>query len=77
MLRKRFQKVLLDLLEKDIGKEKFRKLKNLIYSTSKNGFYVRAKKSENLGTKKNIEYVLRYCGRPAFAASKILNINGN
>lgn len=77
MLRKRFQKVLLDLLEKDIGKEKFRKLKNLIYSTSKNGFYVRAKKSENLGTKKNVEYVLRYCGRPAFAASKILNINGN
>jgi len=76
MLRKRFQKILLDLLEKNIGKQKFRPLKNMVYSTSKNGFYVRAKKSENLGTKQNVEYVLRYCGRPAFAASKILNVSG-
>ncbi len=74
MLRKRFQKVLLDLLEKNIGKQNFRTLKNKVYSTSKYGFYVRAKKNENLGTKQNIEYVLRYCGRPAFAASKILKI---
>jgi len=74
MLRKRFQKVLLDLLEKNIGKQNFRQLKNKVYSTSKNGFYVRAKKNENLGTKQNINYVLRYCGRPAFAASKILKI---
>lgn len=77
MLRKRFQKILLDLLEKNIGKEKFKTLKNKVYSTSKNGFYVRAKKNENLGTKKNINYVLRYCGRPAFAASKILKIEGD
>ena len=77
MLRKRFQKVMLDLLEKNIGKQKFRQLKNKVYSTSKNGFYVRAKKNENLGTKQNVEYVLRYCGRPAFAASKILNIKGD
>ena len=77
MLRKRFQKVLLDLLEKNIGKQNFRQLKNKVYSTSKNGFYVRAKKNENLGTKQNINYVLRYCGRPAFAASKILKINGD
>lgn len=74
MLRKRFQKILLDLLEKNIGKQNFRSLKNKVYSTSKNGFYVRAKKNENLGTKQNINYVLRYCGRPAFAASKILKI---
>lgn len=77
MLRKRFQKVLLNLLEKNIGKQNFRQLKNKIYSTSKNGFYVRAKKTENLGTMQNINYVLRYCGRPAFAASKILKINGD
>ena len=77
MLRKRFQKVMLDLLEKNIGKQKFRQLKNKVYFTSKNGFYVRAKKNENLGTKQNVEYVLRYCGRPAFAASKILNIKGD
>ena len=30
MLRKRFQKVMLDLLEKDIGKDEFRKLKQEI-----------------------------------------------
>lgn len=77
MLRKRFQKVLLDLLEKNIRKQNFRQLKNKVYSTSKNGFYVRAKKNENLGTKQNIKYVLRYCGRPAFAASKILKIDGD
>lgn len=77
MLRKRFQKVLLDLLEKNIGKQNFRQLKNKVYSTSKNGFYVRAKKNENLGNKQNINYVLRYCGRPAFAASKILKIDGD
>lgn len=76
MLRKRFQKVLLDLLEIEIGKDEFRKIKNKVYKTSKNGFYVRAKKNENLGTRQNVEYVLRYCGRPAFAASKILNIDG-
>ena len=52
MLRKRFQKVLLDLLEKDIDKKEFRSLKNKVYQTSKNGFYVRAKKNINLGTKK-------------------------
>ena len=77
MLRKRFQKVLLDLLEKDIGKKNFRNLKNKVYQTSQNGFYVRAKKNENLGTRENVEYVLRYCGRPAFAASKILNVDGD
>lgn len=76
MLRKCFQKVLLDLLEKEIGKDEFRKIKNKVYKASKNGFYVRAKKNENLGTRQNVEYVLRYCGRPAFAASKILNIDG-
>ena len=56
MLRKRFQKVLLDLLEKDIGKKNFRNLKNKVYQTSQNGFYVRAKKNENLGTRENVEY---------------------
>ena len=45
MLRKRFQKLLLDLLEKDIGKVEFRPIKNQIYSKYDNGFYVRAQKS--------------------------------
>ena len=77
MLRKRFQKILLDLLENDIGKEKFRKLKNWVYSTSNNGFYVRAKKNEFPNVKKGISYILRYCGRPCFASYRIIDIDDN
>lgn len=74
MLRKRFQKTLLDLLEKDIGKQNFRKTKNQIYSTYDNGFYVRAKKNEFPNSKKATSYILRYCGRPCFASYRIIDI---
>ena len=74
MLRKRFQKILLDLLEKDIGKQNFRKTKNQIYSTYDNGFYVRAKKNEFPNSKKATSYILRYCGRPCFASYRIIDI---
>lgn len=77
MLRKRFQKVLLDLLEKDIGKEKFRKMKSWVYQTTNNGFYVRAKKNEFPDSKKAISYILRYCGRPCFAQYRIIDIDDN
>lgn len=77
MLRKRFQKILLDLLEKDIGKTKFRPIKNKVYETANNGFYVRAKKSEFPDSKKAISYVLRYCGRPCFAQYRIIDIDNN
>ena len=77
MLRKRFQKILLDLLEKDIGKSKFRSIKNKVYKTANNGFYVRAKKSEFPDSKKAISYVLRYCGRPCFAQYRIIDIDNN
>lgn len=77
MLRKRFQKFLLDLLEKDIGKSKFKSLKNKVYSKTSNGFYVRAKKNEFPDSKKAISYVLRYCGRPCFAQYRIIDIDNN
>lgn len=77
MLRKKFQKILLDLLEKDIGKEKFRPIKNKVYQTANNGFYVRAKKSEFPNSKKAISYILRYCGRPCFAQYRIIDIDSN
>lgn len=77
MLRKRFQKVLLDYLEKDLGKDNFRPIKNKIYSKYNNGFYVRAKKSEFPDSKKAISYVLRYCGRPCFASYRIIDIDNN
>lgn len=77
MLRKRFQKILLDLLEKDIGKETFRPIKNKVYQTASNGFYVRAKKNEFSDSKKAISYILRYCGRPCFAQYRIIDIDNN
>lgn len=77
MLRKRFQKVLLDLLELNIGKSNFRKIKNNIYLNSKNGFYVRAKKNDFPNSKKALEYILRYCGRPCFAQYRIIDIEGD
>lgn len=77
MLRKRFQKILLDLLEKDIGKKSFRATKNLIYSKYNNGFYVRAKKNEFPSSKKSISYILRYCGRPCFASYRIISIDND
>jgi len=77
MLRKRFQKIILDLLEKDIGINRFRMTKNLCYTKYNEGFYVRAKKDEQFkgNSKKALEYILRYCGRPAFASYRILNID--
>jgi len=77
MLRKRFQKIILDLLEKDIGKHIFRPIKNKVYSSSNNGFYVRAKKNEFPDSKKAVSYVLRYCGRPCFAQYRIIDIDNN
>ena len=75
MLRLRFQATLLDLLEKAIGPS-FCQLKSFLYSSCKNGFYVRAKPNPLADTNKAIEYVVRYTGRPAMAQSRILNYDG-
>ena len=77
MLRKRFRTILLNELEKKIGSNKFRPLKNKCYKDYENGFYVRAKKNEFPNQKKGIEYVLRYCGRPCFAQYRIIDIEDN
>jgi len=76
MLRKRFQKIFLDLLERELDKINFRRIKNFCYLKWDKGFYIRAKKNEFKGSsKKALEYVLRYCGKPCFAAYRILNID--
>ena len=77
-LRKRFQKILLDLLEKKLGKKKFKNIKNSIYLKSNKGFYVYAKKnnSKNVSTKDMIQYAIRYTGKPAMAESRILDYDG-
>jgi len=78
MLRKRFQKIILDLLTKAIGKNEFKATKNLCYTKYQKGFYVRAKKNEFKGnSKKALEYILRYCGRPCFASYRILDVDYN
>jgi len=77
-LRKRFQKVLLDLLEKHFGKNNFRNIKNNIYLKSDKGFYVYAKPDPNkkASVSDKIEYAIRYSGKPAMAESRIIDYDG-
>lgn len=75
MLRKRWQKILLDGIEKKIGKRKFKGLKNKLYKKLGEGFYVYGK-----GIVKNetaaIMYVGRYTGRPVMSESRIIDYDG-
>jgi hypothetical protein len=74
--RKRFMKVLLDLLENDIGKDDFKKLKNQIYLSHKEGFYVFAPPSKFKSYVDLIKYVTRYVARPVMAESRIIDYDG-
>lgn len=74
--RKRFMKVLLDMIENDVGKQEFRKLKNLIYLNHKNGFYVYAPPSKFKSYIDLIKYVCRYVARPVMAESRIIDYDG-
>ena len=74
--RKRFMKVLLDILENDIGKDNFRKLKNQVYLSHKDGFYVYAPPSKFKSCVELIKYVCRYVARPVMAESRIINYDG-
>jgi len=76
MLRKRWQKLLLDNLVEIVGNEKkARVLKNKLYRDKDKGFYVHAK-SEIKSAKAAAKYVGRYVGRPAIAESRILEYDG-
>lgn len=74
-LSKRFMKILLDLLSNKLGPS-FTPLKNKLYKTYKNGFYVFAEKKKFKNFKSGVEYVTRYCGRPAISENRILNYDG-
>ena len=74
-LSKRFQKILLDLLLKHLGKS-FSKLKNDLYFKYKNGFYVYAEPKKFPNLQKGIEYVTRYCGRVPISENRIVNYDG-
>ncbi|XBX10359.1 transposase [Enterocloster clostridioformis] len=73
-LRKSFQTVLLNKLEKRIGPS-FKKMKAAVYHRDRNGFYVYAK--PNLCDPKSIiKYISRYLGRPVIALSRIDSHDG-
>lgn len=76
LLRKSFMRVLLDLIEEDIGKKEFRKLKNKLYYTYKDGFYVYAPPSNFKSQLDLVKYVCRYLARPVMAESRIIDYDG-
>ena len=71
----RFMKILLDLMSKELGTS-FNKIKNNLYKKYTKGFYVYAEKKKFKNLKDGIEYVTRYCGRPAISENRILNYDG-
>ena len=74
-LRFAFRKVLLEQLTKKVGKH-FTKVKNEMYKTHADGFYVRAK--PNLcDPNTTIKYISRYLGRPVIATSRIDKYDGD
>lgn len=71
--RKRFMKVLLDLLEKEINTTEFKQLKRQLYRKLKDGFYVFSPPSKFKTMDGLIKYVTRYVSRPVMAESRILD----
>ena len=72
----RFQKILLSLLYKDIGKS-FKPQLNFLYKNYKKGFYVYAEPKKFSSLKAGIEYVTRYCGRVPISENRIVNYDGS
>lgn len=71
-LRRSFQTVLLNLMEKALGPS-FKKVKAHIYKKDKNGFYVHAPKVQpNQNISETIKYIGRYLGRPTISSKRIL-----
>ncbi|MDY5252548.1 MAG: transposase [Erysipelotrichaceae bacterium] len=77
-LRKSFMKVLLDKMKDYFVShapnelDGFKLLVNQLYKKDKNGFYVNAPKMKNQkGKDATVNYIIRYCGRPAMAQSRI------
>lgn len=75
-LSMRFQKILLDLLEKELGPS-FKNEKIQSYKNHKKGFYVYAEQKQFKSLKDGIEYVTRYCGRVPISENRIINYDGN
>lgn len=74
--RKRFMKVLLDLLDEEINNTEFKHLKRELYKNLKDGFYVFSSSSKFKTIEGLIKYVTRYVARPVMAESRILDYDG-
>ena len=74
--RKRFMKVLLDLLDEEINTDEFKQLKRTLYKNLKNGFYVFSPPSKFKTVNGLIKYVTRYVSRPVMAESRIIDYDG-
>lgn len=74
-LRNAFQTVLLNLLEKHIGRS-FKKVKAACYKNHIDGFYVYAKPNK-CDHDQVIKYIGRYLGRPVIASSRIDEYDGD
>ena len=72
----RFQKILLELLYKELGKS-FSKLKSSLYKKFPNGFYVYAEPKKFKDFKSGVEYITRYCGRVPISENRIVNYDGS
>ena len=68
-------KILLDLMSEELGPS-FNNLKNQLYKKYTKGFYVYAEKKKFKTLKDGVEYITRYCGRPAISENRILNYDG-
>lgn len=71
----RFQKILLNLLSKELGKD-FDKTKSQCFINHKKGFYVYAEPKKFKPFKDGVEYVTRYCERPAISENRIIDYDG-
>ena len=71
----RFQKILLDLLSKELGKS-FDKDKTSLYRKYSKSFYVYAEPKKFKDLKSGVEYVTRYCGRVPISENRIVNYDG-
>lgn len=74
--RKRFMKVLLDMISDELSSKEFRKIKNDLYFRYKEGFYVYAPPSKFKSYIDLIKYVCRYVSRPVMAESRIIDYDG-
>jgi hypothetical protein len=80
LLRKTFQRCLLDRIHKVLG-DSFRKDKSKFYRKYRHGFYVYAPRLQvnkcKGGLKELVKYITRYAGHPPMSESRIINVDYN